>query len=80
MAIQMLSSVPVGQKVRLISIRGGRKLTRRLLSLGVAQGSELEVLHHRGGGVVVGKGGNRVALGAGVADKLMIEVLKDGVL
>jgi ferrous iron transport protein A len=78
--VHMLSSVPVGQKVRLISIHGGRKLTRRLLSLGVAQGSELEVLHHRSGGVVVGRGGNRVALGAGVADKLMIEVLTDGVL
>ncbi len=76
----MLSAVPVGQKVRLISIKGGRKLTRRLIALGITQGNELEVLHHRSGGVVVGKDGNRVALGAGVADKLVIEVLKDGVL
>jgi len=76
----MLSTVPVGQKVRLISIQGGRKLTRRLIALGITQGNELEVLHHRSGGVVVGKDGNRVALGAGVADKLVIEVLTDGVL
>lgn len=76
----MLSTVPVGQKVRLISIQGGRKLIRRLLALGITQGNELEVLHHRGGGVVVGRGGNRVALGAGVADKLLIEVLTDGSL
>jgi len=55
-------------------------LTRRLIALGITQGNELEVLHHRSGGVVVGKDGNRVALGAGVADKLVIEVLKDGVL
>lgn len=80
MATQMLSSVPVGKKVRLISIQGGRKLTRRLIALGITQGNELEVLHHRGGGVVVGKDGNRVALGAGVADKLVIEVVADGVL
>ena len=76
----MLSTVPVGQKVRLISIQGGRKLIRRLLALGITQGNELEVLHHRSGGVVVGRGGNRVALGAGVADKLLIEVLTDGSL
>ena len=80
MARQMLSTVPVGQKVRLISIRGGRKLVRRLLALGITQGNELEVLHHRGGGVVVGKDGNRVALGTGVADKLEIEVVSDGAL
>jgi len=80
MAAQMLSAVPVGQRVRLVSIQGGRKLTRRLLALGLTPGNELEVLHHRSGGVVVGKDGNRVALGAGVADKLTIEVLSDGVL
>ena len=80
MATQMLSTVPVGQKVRLISIYGGRQLIRRLLALGITQGNELEVLHRRSGGVVVGRGGNRVALGAGVADKLVIEVLTDGSL
>ena len=80
MAAKMLSTVPVGPKVRLIPIQGGRKLTRRLVALGISQGNELEVLHHRSGGVMVGKDGNRVALGAGVADKLVIEVLTDGVL
>lgn len=80
MVKQMLSAVPVGQKVRLISIQGGRKLVRRLLALGITQGNEFEVLHRRGGGVVVGKDGSRVALGAGVADKLKIEVVTDGML
>ena len=80
MVAQMLSSVPVGQRVRVVSIQGGRKLTRRLIALGITQGNELEVLHQRSGGVVVGRDGNRVALGSGVADKLVIEVLADGVL
>ena len=53
---------------------------RRLLALGITQGNELEVLHHRGGGVVVGRDGNRVALGTGVAEKLEIEVVSDGPL
>jgi len=80
MATLSLSATPVGRRVRLVSIQGGRKLTRRLLALGITQGNEMDVLHHRSGGVVVGRDGNRVALGAGVADKLTIEVLKDGAL
>jgi ferrous iron transport protein A len=68
-----LSSVPVGRRVRLTAVNGGRQLMRRLLALGLSVGDEFEVLHHRGGGVVVGKNGNRVALGGGIADKLMIE-------
>lgn len=68
-----LSNVPVGRRVRLKSINGGRQLIRRLLSLGLSVGDEFDVLHHRGGGVVVGKNGNRVAIGGSIAEKLMIE-------
>ena len=68
-----LSEVPVGQRVRISTIQGDRQLIRRLLALGLTAGNEVEVLHHRSSGVVVGKDGNRVALGTGVADKLLIE-------
>ena len=60
MAILPLSEAPVGKKVRLVAIDGGRQL-------------EVEVLHHRGRGVVVAKQGNRVALGGGMAEKLRAE-------
>lgn len=72
---QVLSAFPVGKRVRLITINGGRLLTRRLLALGLTVGNELEILHRRSGGVVVGRDGNRVALGRGVADKLIAEGL-----
>ena len=65
----------MGRKVRLVAIHGGRSLARRLLALGLTVGSELEILHHRGRGVVVGKEGNRVALGKGIAEKLQAEIL-----
>lgn len=65
-----LSETPVGRKVRLVAISGGKQLTRRLLSLGLTVGSEIEVLTRRGRSVVVAKQGNRVALGKGIADKL----------
>ena len=70
-----LSDTPVGKKVRLVAIDGNHLLIRRFLSLGLSLGSEVEVLHHRGRGVVVAKQGNRVALGGGMADKLHTEIL-----
>ncbi len=76
MSSQTLIETPVGQKVRVVSIDGGRQLVRRLLSLGLSVGAEIEVLHHRGRGVVVARQGNRVALGKGIAEKLRAEVLK----
>ena len=75
MAVQPLNTIPAGSKVRLDSIDGGRQLRRRLLSLGLALGNELEVLHRRRGGVVVARDGNRVALGKGIAHHLQVEVL-----
>ncbi len=70
-----LNQVAVGGHVRITSFLGDRKTSRRLLSLGLRVGSELEILHHRGRGVVVANSGNRVALGADIADKLLISSL-----
>jgi Fe2+ transport system protein FeoA len=68
-----LNKIPTGETVRLVSIDGNRKLIRRLLSLGITTGVEVEILHHRGQGVVIGRNGNRVALGKSIVDKLQAE-------
>ena len=73
MCSQPLSKIPTGETVRLVSIDGNRQLMRRLMSLGITPGVEVEILHHRGQGVVVGRNGNRVALGKGIVDKLQAE-------
>jgi ferrous iron transport protein A len=70
-----LDALPIGSRARIIAIRGGRELHRRLMGLGLRVGTEIQVLHHRGRGVVVGSGGNRIALGGGVAEKLLLEPL-----
>ena len=71
-----LKQAPSGARVKLVSIRGGRTMVRRLLALGLSVGNELDVLHHRGHGIVVARDGNRVALGGGVAERLMAEILE----
>ncbi|WP_457673515.1 FeoA domain-containing protein [Thiolapillus sp.] len=75
MSQQTLSQVSPGHRVRLVSIEGDRMLARRLLALGLSVGNEVEVLHRRKGDVVVGRGGNRLALGHDIADRLVIQEL-----
>jgi ferrous iron transport protein A len=70
-----LVEMPLGSRVRIAALRGGREMGRRLLGLGLRVGSEVEILHRRGGGVVVSTGENRIALGAGVAERILAEPL-----
>jgi ferrous iron transport protein A len=70
-----LSRIPVGAHARIVQIVGGHKLALRLLGLGLRVGSEVQVLHHRGGGLVVSHGETRVALGGGIVEKLWVEPL-----
>ncbi len=67
-----LADLPHGTPARLAEIRGGHHLTRRLLALGLRQGSRLLVLQRRGQGLVLACGEVRVAVGAGIADKLWV--------
>ena len=67
-----LVTLPVGSRARIEQMVGGRQMTRRLLGLGLRVGSELQVLQQRGRGVVVASHGVRVALGGGVAEKLLV--------
>jgi ferrous iron transport protein A len=67
-----LASLPIGRRARIERIMGGRHLVHRLLSLGLRMGSEIELIQRRGAGVVVANQGARIALGAGVAEKLLM--------
>jgi ferrous iron transport protein A len=71
-----LSNINAGERVRIAHIRGGRDLIRRLLSLGLREGVEVDVLQRRGRGVVVAHAGTRVAIGGGIAKKLDVSPLK----
>jgi ferrous iron transport protein A len=74
-----LALLPVGVKAKIERLDGGRQLARRLLGLGLRVGSQIEVVQHRGRGVVVACQGIRVALGGGVAEKLLMRPLEAGI-
>lgn len=67
-----LDALAVGRYARIAEIRGGHLFHRRLLGLGLRVGVDVQLMHRRGRGVVVGRSGIRVALGAGVAEKLYV--------
>ncbi len=68
-----LGQLPIGGRAKIIKIDANRFIIRRLIGLGLRVGSEISILHHRGKGVVIAIEGNRIALGDGVTDKLLIE-------
>lgn len=72
-ALIRLSDLPHDLPARLAEIRGGRHLTRRLLALGLRQGSLLRVIQRRGQGLVLASGEARIAVGSGIAEKLWVE-------
>ena len=69
-----LAMVRTGEQVRLVRIHAGRGLQARLASLGMLPGTVFTVvsgdLH---GPVVVAVGESRIALGRGMAHKIMVE-------
>jgi ferrous iron transport protein A len=61
-----------GKRVRVVELRAGRNLDRRLTDLGLNIGSELVVLQRQGGGLLIGRGEARIAVGGGMAAKIMV--------
>ncbi len=69
-----LNFAPVGVDLRVIGIRGGPGCHGRLADMGLVPGAELRVLHGHGHGpVLIDLKGSRVALGRGMAHKIMVE-------
>lgn len=62
-----------GDVVRIVGLRAGRGLDKRLRALGLSVDSVLRVIHRRpGGALVVARGETRLALGAGMSQKIMV--------
>jgi ferrous iron transport protein A len=61
-----------GQSLKIVSLQAGRSLDRRLTELGLHVGSRVEVRQRRSAGLVIARGGSRIALGAGMAAKILV--------
>jgi ferrous iron transport protein A len=61
------------EKVKIVSIHGGKILTKRLASMGLVEDTEIQILQkEQHTGVVVLCGETRLALGMGMAHKISV--------
>ena len=70
-----LSMTASGDHVKLVAVRAGWGLQRRLADLGLTPGVEFRVINSgRPGQVVLDVRGSRLALGHGVSGKIMVDI------
>lgn len=67
-----LAMADQGALVRISALAAGRGLDRRLTELGLNVGTEIRVVQRQGGGLVVARGEGRVAIGGGMAAKILV--------
>lgn len=64
-----------GERVRIQTLQGGKGLAKRLTELGLNPGTEVRIVARQGGGLVVARGETRLALGCGMAVKILVEAV-----
>ena len=68
-----LSNAKTGSKLTFISVNGGMGVMRKLTDMGLIPGEKIKVLHNTGHGqVTVHIKGSKVALGHGLAQKIVV--------
>jgi len=73
-----LAMLPENKEAAVIEVNGGMGLTRRLLEMGFTRGAKVKVLHSTPPGpILVIVRGSRIALGRGVAMKIIVSLEDD---
>lgn len=71
-----LEELPPGKKAKLIRIEGGYGVRQRLYEMGLTPGTEIVVVSNTGRGpLLVSTRGVTLALGRGIARKIVVEVI-----
>lgn len=66
-----LAMASIGDKLRIVKLKGSEGTVRRLIGMGFVSGIEVQIISNSGGSVIVAMGDNRIGLGAGMAQKIM---------
>lgn len=70
-----LAHLGIGKKARVVDMQGGWSSHKRLLSMGVGPGANVEMIsvHPLHGPVVIKVEGSQMAIGRGLAKKVMVD-------
>jgi ferrous iron transport protein A len=73
--IAYLTDIKNGKTVTIVSIMGGKWSTKRLVDLGLTVGTEIKMLRASffSGPIEIEIGGSKLALGRGLASKIMVQ-------
>ena len=70
-----LAMVSPGEVVRVVNVRAGWGLTRRLADMGLLPGVQIRVINNQlRGPLIIDLRGSRLVLGHGMAQKILVEV------
>jgi len=67
--------VAQGERVRLLKVNAGAGLSSRLSVLGLTPGVEFTVIQDGGGPLVLSVRDSRLAVGRGMAQKILVELI-----
>lgn len=70
-----LDVMPPGSRGRVVRIEAGTRALRRIIEMGITPGTIIEVVGSYGGPILVRVRGTVLALGRGVARKILVEPL-----
>jgi len=70
-----LISAPQGVPLRVITIKGGWGMSRRLLEIGITPGTIIRIINKNTGPIILEVRGSIFAIGRGHARKIYVEVL-----
>jgi Fur family ferric uptake transcriptional regulator len=73
-----LTMVSPGERVRIIGFTGGKGMERRLTSMGLNRGADVEVIKSSGPGpLIVASRETRIALGYGMANNILVSMIQN---
>ena len=70
-----LTDVPIKKLVKLVSIDGGHSLKYRLVELGLTPGIIFKIVQNSGGPLIINVRNSKIAIGKGMAEKLMVDLV-----
>lgn len=70
-----LDMLPPGSRARVVHIDAGTRALRRLIEMGITPGTVVEIVRNYGGPILVRVRGTIIALGKGMARKVLVEPL-----
>ncbi len=68
-----LPMLPEGAQAQIVEVRAGRRLKERLAGLGLHAGAQVRILRDSGGPLLLAIGDTRLALGRGMAHKILVQ-------